>query len=419
MSSEITEADYRVRVRSWLADNLERKAPGTTLTPRGSEHHTRESLKPQRALQRTLFEGGYAGITWPPEYGGQGLTPAHQRVFDDEASDYVLPDLGVAGITTFGVCAPTMLAHASPEFLVRYGPRMLSGDMLVCQFFSEPGAGSDLAGVTTRAQRDGDHWVLNGAKVWTSGAYYADYGMCLTRTDWDAPKHRGLTWFLVPTDAPGVDLQPIREINGDDEFCEEFFTDVHVPDTERIGAVDDGWTVAQTMLVFERGAGRGVAASAPTGPGPLAPDLVALATRLGRTDDPLIRQQIARAHTNDYVHAQLGVRIKALIESGSQAGGVSGYGKLSSAQITEQRARIGMEIGGGAALVWPEGDLERQRTSLAYLNGRLRAIAGGTSEMQRNGIGERVLGLPREPSFDKDKPFREVLRNAGNWSGQR
>jgi alkylation response protein AidB-like acyl-CoA dehydrogenase len=395
----ISVEDFRAQAEAWAKDNLEPRDPDAPVRPRGAAHHDRENVKPARALQKKIYEAGYAGITVPKEYGGQGLTGAHERAWQQVSSKYVLPDLGVAGGTTLGVCMMTMLDHAEPQVLERWVPRMLSGDVLMCQFFSEPGAGSDLAGITTRAVRDGDNWIINGSKVWSSGAAYSDYGFCLARTNWEVPKHRGLTWFIVPTDAPGVEVHPLREINGDAEFCQEFFTDVMIPDADRVGDVDMGWTVAQTMLVYERGAGRGGGGEAPR-PAPVgrfAPDLVALATRVGRTGDPVVRQAIARAHVNSYVQGELAKRVGALIMKGGNAAGIASYGKLASAQFMAERARIGMEIGRGAALVWEEGDLEGQRASLDYLNGRVMAIAGGTSEMQRNGIGERVLGLPREP----------------------
>ena len=412
--------EYRSEARAWLAANLERRDPsrsGPRL--RGVDHKTVEGIAVQRAIQRRLFEGGYAGITWPEEYGGQGLTAAHERAFNEEAAGFVLPDLGIAGGTTFGVCALTMLAHASPAFLARHIPPILAGEELWVQFFSEPGAGSDLAGITTRADRDGDSWILNGSKIWSSGAYYADYGMCLARTNWDVPKHRGLTWFAVKIDQPGVTVQPVREINGDAEFCQEFFDDVPLSADDLIGEIDNGWTVANTMLVFERGARGDAPPPRPPSAGPLAPDLVALARRLDRTRDPVARQLIARAHVNDFAHAQLARRIAGLIRSGAGNGaGIAAYGKLAAGVLGAQRARIGMEIGRGGALVWEEGDTSAMSTSLNYLNGRIMAIAGGTNEMQRNAIGERVLGLPREPSFDIDRPFSEVVRNAANWTGK-
>ncbi len=225
--SAISVEDFRQRARTWLEANLEKRPPGEVLA-RGRRDRTPEAMAVERGLQRKLYEGGFAGITWPKEYGGQGLTAAHERAFNEEAIPYRMPDLGAAGSVTFEMCGPTMLLHASPEFLQRHVPPVLAGDELWAEFFSEPVAGSDLAGVQSRATKDGDRWILNGSKIWSSGAYYADYGMCLARTNWEVPKHRGLTWFAVKTDKPGVTVQPIRQINGDAEFCQEFFDDVEL-----------------------------------------------------------------------------------------------------------------------------------------------------------------------------------------------
>ncbi len=415
MSDTISVAEFRAQARAWLAENLEPVGePRAKL--RGVDNLSAEDFPAERALQRRLYDAGYAGITWPAEYGGQGLSQAHLAAFHEESAPYRMPEFGVLGGTTFIVCAPTMLAHASPDFLARHIPRILAGEELIAQFFSEPGAGSDLAGVTTRADRDGDEWVLNGSKVWSSGAAHADIGMCLARTNWDARKHRGLTWFAVPCDAEGLRIDPIMEINGDDEFCQEFLDDVRVPDAERIGELDAGWTVTQTMLAYERGAGRPANESPPAGPGELAPDLVSLARRLGRTDDPEVRQLIAEAHTDDYARAQLGYRLAALMRRDGVNPGIAAYSKLALGTFDPLRARMALEIGGAAALVWDGDDREGMEPSINYLNSRVFSIAGGTNEVQRNGIGERVLGLPREPAFDLDKPFREVARGGSDWT---
>jgi alkylation response protein AidB-like acyl-CoA dehydrogenase len=408
---------YRARARAWLAANLP-SGEKAGLASRGAREYTREDIESQRPLQRALHEAGYAGITWPVEYGGQGLTAAHERIFNEEAAGYLLPDFGIAGGTTFSVCAPVMLAHGSEDLKRRHLPRMLSGEELWVQFFSEPGAGSDLAGVQTRAERDGDDWVLNGAKVWSSFAHLADWGMCLARTDWTVPKHRGLTWFGVRTDLPGVTVRPIRQINGGADFCEEFFDDVVVPDSERIGDVDAGWTVAGTMLVFERGAGLETAPPGRAEPGPLAPDLVAIARDAGRLDDPVARQLIATAHSHDFLRQELDARLAVMMQQTTFDAGVAAYGALAMGVFDAERACIGMEIGRGNALAWSDNDGPGATTALAYLNGRMMSIASGTNEMQRNGIGERVLGLPREPSFDRDKPFEQVVRDAHNWTGR-
>jgi alkylation response protein AidB-like acyl-CoA dehydrogenase len=366
----------------------------------------------QKEQARKLFDAGFAGISVPNEYGGQGLTAGHQQAFDEEAAGYDIPVPNHA-------CMMPMLMHGRPEFLRRTIPRILAGEVWV-QFFSEPDAGSDLAGIRTRATPDGDRWVLTGAKIWSTGAQTADYGMCLARTSWDVPKHRGLTWFAVRTDLPGLTVQPIKEISGGHDFCQEFLDEVEIADDDRICEVDQGWAMAQTMLVYERGGSLGgtVPAAAPL-EGQFAPDLVALAQRVGREGDDLVRQRIARAHIHDRVRAALGRRIGQLIQAGTaDPAGLASYGKLAAGTFDPIRARIAMEIGGTDAIVWDRGSLDGGNPALRYLNGRIMSIAGGSNEMQRNGIGERVLGLPREPSFDAGKPFNEVIRNAAGWTGR-
>ena len=409
--------EFRREARAWIQQNLEPRRPGMRAGRGVGEAKTHEDIAEARFLQRRLFDGGYAGISFPVEYGGRGLTAAHERAFREEAAGYVTPDLGVAGSVTFGPIARSILEHASPAFLERHIPKILSGEEIWCQFYSEPEAGSDLAGVRSRATRDGDNWIINGSKIWSSGAYYADWAMCLARTDWDVPKHRGLTWFAVPTDAKGLTIRQITQINGSAEFCEEFLDDVVVTNDDIIGEVNRGWSLTQTMLVYERGAGEsGVSTLEPR---ELAPDLVALAQRVGRADDPVVRQAIARAHINDYALFHLGRRIaERLRASATPDPAVAAYSKLAAGMFTPIRARLALDVGGSEALAWAKGDEDAQRPAINYLNGRQIAIAAGTNEMQRNGIGERVLGLPREPSFDTTKPFNEVLRNSRNWSGK-
>jgi len=408
--------DYRREARAWLSANLRRREGPDP--DRGVDDYTPEVMAANRALQRRLFEAGYAGITWPREYGGQGLPAAYESAFVEEAAGYVLPDFGALTITTFYVCVPTMLAHAPPGFLRGFVPRVLAGEQLVCQFFSEPSSGSDLAGARTRAVRDGDQWVLNGQKIWSTFAHRADSGMCLARTDPSVPKHQGLTWFLVPCDAPGLTIRPIRQINEVAEFCEEFFDDVVVPDSNRLCEVNAGWPVTQTMFVMERGAGRPEDDTPLEGPGPLAPDLVQLARGSGRLDDPIVRQKLAWAHTTDFVGRALGARIAQLGRLGRLNPGVASYVKLFRGTYSPMRARLAVEIGGAAAMTWDPADDEGADAALAYLRGRGASIAGGTNETQRNVIGERALGLPREPSFDTRKPFSDVLREAKNWTGK-
>jgi alkylation response protein AidB-like acyl-CoA dehydrogenase len=413
-------AEYRARARQWLEDNLEPRphAPAVA-TGLGSRDQTVAEMAVQRGLQRRLFDAGYAGIAWPKEYGGQGLHPAYERAFDEEARGFVLPNLGNVGGATFGVCAPTMLAHASPAFLARHIPRILSGDEIIAQFFSDPDAGSDLAGVRTRAVRDGERWILNGSKIWSSGAYLADIGMCLARTDWDVPKHRGLTWFAVSTRAPGVTIERIRQINGNSEFCQEFFNDVELTDDDIIGELNEGWAVTQTMLIYERGGGvtgRNANRPAPSG---IAGDVLELTRMVDALDDPTARELIAQIHVDDLARAALGRRISALMAANPAiAANLASYVKLASGAFDPLRANRLLRIAGDAALAWDDATAPGASAARALLNSRFLAIAGGTNEMQRNSIGERVLGLPREPSFDSRKPFRDVVRDARNWSGR-
>jgi alkylation response protein AidB-like acyl-CoA dehydrogenase len=404
--------EFRERARSWLEGNLPKR--DGTLQRRHVDYYTESVLDHNREIQRLLFEAGFAGITWPTEYGGLGLTAAHQAAFLGEAKGYELPDFGVLGGTTFDVCIPTMLAHAQPVLLRDVVPKVLRGELLMCQFFSEPSAGSDLAAARTTATRDGETWRLNGQKTWSTFAHLADWGLCLARTDWEAPKHRGLTWFAVDCRSKGLTIRPIRRINGSAEFCDDFFDDVDVPDRNRVGEPNQGWQVTQTMLVYERGAGRARRPVELTRPGPLAPDLVELARRSGRTQDPLVRQKIAQGHVIDFV----GEALQSQIDGGARrrlTPGIAAYGKLFRGTYNPIRARLGVDIGGIDALVWSPEDPEGFSTSEKYLNGRIQSIAGGSNEMQRNAIGEQSLQLPREPSFDRNKPFRQVLRDAQSW----
>jgi alkylation response protein AidB-like acyl-CoA dehydrogenase len=296
---------------------------------------------------------------------------------------------------------------------------MLKGEELWVQFFSEPSGGSDLAGIRTRATRDGDTWILNGAKVWTSFGHLADWGLCLARSNWSVPKHRGLTWFGVPVDAPGVTVRVIRLINGGADFCEEFFDDVVIPDAERIGDVDQGWTIAQTMLVHERGGSTEVP-DAPLEPGPLAPDLVALAREVGRIDEPHARQLIAQAHSLMFLRDALSRRIRRTLKLHGANPGYAAYWALAHGTFDAQRANLSIDLARGHLVAWEPSETEgvAASTALAFLNGKINSVAGGTDQMQRNAISEQVLGLPREPSFDRDKPFDQVVRDAEHWDGR-
>jgi alkylation response protein AidB-like acyl-CoA dehydrogenase len=404
---------YRAQARAWLEGNLPRRhaTPGL----RSGHAATAEQLAADRALQRRVYEAGYLGIGIPVEYGGGGLTHRHQRIWAEESAGYAVPAPGgIASRVTLGLVVPTLLAHASEAQKRAWIPKMLSGEEIWVQLLSEPGAGSDLAGLLTRATRDGDGWVINGTKTWSSGAMSADYGICLARTDWDAPKHRGLTWFKVALHDPRVTVRPVREINGGAEFCEEFLDDVVVGDDMVIGEVNAGWPIANAMLAIERGAGEGIP-SASAGRRRLAPDLVALAAARGTTGDASVRQLIARAHINDFMQVQLSRRLVDAIMHGRADPTVASYIKLGVGIVDPLRAAAAMEIAGRTAIAWREEDGPGPNAALGFLNGRVYSIAGGSNQIQRNIISERILGLPREPSVDSGKPFREVLRDARRW----
>lgn len=405
-----TVDEYQIYVRQWLAANLEPRSSSTAEVNWAAEVRTSEGLRRQRALQARLYEAGLAGIAWPSEFGGQGLSPAHEEVFTREAEAYALPNFEVAGRTT-RICAQTMLAHASVEFLKLHIPRILSGAELWVQLFSEPAAGSDLAGILTRADWNGQTWVLNGAKVWTSGADYADYGMCLARTNWDLPKHKGLTWFAVRIGSPGLTVRPLRQINGGWDFCEIFLDGVELTSLDVIGEVNEGWSVTRTLLGFERVAQR---AQPPRTNGRLdfAPDLVEFARLTERELQPHVRQLIAQAHTYSYVVGELTRRIDEAVRSGNEYQALSAYRKLAAGTFDPLRAQLGLSIGGEDAVVWDPADATAAGLVRNFLDGRITAIAGGSNEMMRNVIGEQILGLPREPNDDHKLPFREVLNRA-------
>ena len=402
--------DYCAEIRAWLPGNLDRRTGAAVADP-----YTPAHIAEHRSIQRRLFDAGYAGISWPSEYGGGGLPPAYQRAFTEEAEGFVTPHFGILSVTTFGSCVPTMLRHADPEYLNRHVPATLRGERLWCQFFSEPAAGSDLAGIRTTARRDRAGWRLNGAKVWSSLAHIADWAMCLARTDSTVPKHRGLTWFAVPTDVEGLTVRPLRQITGNSEFCEESLEDVFVGDDDRIGPVDDGWKITSTLLVFERGAGRPDTEERPDRPGPLPGDLVDLARRARRTADEDARRAITSAHIERYAVAQMRGRIATLTRLGKVSPGVASYAKLLDASATAAWGRAQIEIGGLAATMWSSEEPWGGTPAAAFLGSKAPSIAGGTEQVQRNAVAERVLGLPREPAYDVDVPFNDISRLAARW----
>jgi alkylation response protein AidB-like acyl-CoA dehydrogenase len=402
---------FRLRARRWLAEAM-------PLLPEGRNNHQLaaedEMAERARRLQGILFEGGFAGLCYPVEYGGQGLTRAHQTAFTEESLPYQMPT--TFNVPTLSILAPTLLDFGTEEQKRRHIPAILRGEELWVQFLSEPSGGSDLAGLVTRATRDGDVFVLNGSKIWSSGAFRADYAMCLARTDGTLPKHQGLTMFIMKIHQPGIEVQRITMVNGAAEFCQEFFDDVAVPATDVVGQVNDGWTVASRLLFHERnavGGGSPYVSGMPAGDagqGGQRTDLVDLALATGQADDPVVRQLVAEARVNDRVQAQLIARMAAGIRTGAFPQPAGAIPRLFASTNTERHFDIGLEIAGPGAGAWDEDDPAGLWGDL-YLMRQGGSLGGGSNEMARNIISERVLGMPREFAADRDKPFDEVRHN--------
>jgi alkylation response protein AidB-like acyl-CoA dehydrogenase len=402
---------YRLRARTWLAENMPRLPEGMDNWQLAQRDEMAEGA---RVLQRTLFDGGFAGICYPVEYGGQGLTRAHQRTFTQESMGYQMPT--TFNVPTLTILAPTILDFGTEEQKLAHIPAILSGEELWVQFLSEPSGGSDLAGLVTTATRDGDVFALNGSKIWSSGAFRADYSLCLARTDSTVPKHQGLTMFILKIHQPGIEVQRIKMINGTAEFCQEYFDDVLVPVADALGGINDGWTVASRLLFHERDAvGGGSPYSSGLGMGNAAKggqrsDLEDLARATGQSADPVVRQLLAEARVNDRVQSQLIERVAQGIRTGAMPGPAGSLSRLYAAVNSERRFDIGLEIAGNSAGAWTEGD-RSGGASVAWLSRQSNSLGGGSNEMQRNIISERVLGMPREFAADRDRPFDQVRHN--------
>jgi len=358
-----------------------------------------ELLRDTMAWQRTKFDAGYGAITWPVEHGGAGLPAEYDQAFAEEESKYETP----MGHETFNVTsrlvAPTVRMFGTAEQKERFVRRFLRTEELCCQLFSEPSAGSDLAGLSTRAVRDGDEWVVNGQKVWSSGARFAAWGQIICRTDVDVKKHAGLTAFLVPMDAPGIEVRPIKQMSGGSSFNEVFFTDVRIPDTLRLGAPGEGWKVTLLTLAFER-----VSSGSHRGDDRVGGSWAqahALATWLGATDDPLVRQELARAYTLDRIRTFHAMRQAAATTPDEGAPGPQGsLGKLLWTQSMTHLSDV-VSLLLGPRLLADTGEWGTYAWAEHVLGAPGYRIAGGSDEIQRNIIGERVLGLPAEPRVDR------------------
>jgi alkylation response protein AidB-like acyl-CoA dehydrogenase len=415
MSDDIEPVEaFRQRARAWIRENLRHVGPQVlSLRPDKTDEQELAAITRDREVQRMLFDAGLAGICVPREYGGQGLTPEHQRALNDELTGYESPLRLQA--PTFTPCAAVLLDFGTEEQKQRHIPAILRGEEIWMQFLSEPSGGSDVAGALTTAVRDGDEWILNGSKVWTTGAWWADWGLCLARTNWDVPKHRGLTVFMLPIRQPGIEVHRIEMLNGNNEFCQEFLTDVRVPDADRIGEVDQGWTVGTRWMFHERMLYSSPLVTAPGGSVPGGDDVSSMldvARDAGRIADPAARDLIGEGQMLDVVSDALKRRITAAITSGAVTDQLAAVVRLFGAQAATRRTTIAFELAGAAGAAWADDDGAAADCGTDFLMRQVACIGGGTTEMARNVISERVLGMPREPTHDRDLPFRDVPRSS-------
>jgi alkylation response protein AidB-like acyl-CoA dehydrogenase len=354
-----------------------------------------------------IHEAGYAGISFPTEYGGQGLTLDHERAFHEEAMGYAMPP------TNFGVSinilAATLIEFGTHEQKLAHVPNILSGRELWLQFLSEPSGGSDLAGLLTSATRDGDSYVVNGQKTWSTSAHLSDFALCPVRTRWDVPKHKGISVLIVDLKSPGLEIRRIKQIDGGSEFCEEFFTDMIVPAANLVGEENEGWRVARGLLEIEHAwVGRGGASTGPRDP---MSDLVSLAKERALTGDSGVRRQIVGLHVAIEAQKLVAARVSSAVANGKLAHGYGSLLKLGDDVVAKRGTEISLTLAGATGVTWDPGAGEKEKWAREFLNSRSLSIAGGTDEIQRNNVSERVLGLPREPAFDRDVPFNQVLHN--------
>jgi acyl-CoA dehydrogenase len=365
-----------------------------------------------RAWQATRYEAGFGWVTGPAEYGGRGLDTLHDLVYDGIEAEYDVPDTGVLAVIGLGMIGPTILAHAQDHIKDRYLPSMYRGDTIACQLFSEPAAGSDLASLETKAVKDGDEWVLDGQKVWTSIAQHAEIGMALCRTDPDLPKHKGITAFVVDMKAPGVEVRPLRQMSGGADFNEVFLTGVRVPDDHRLGEVNNGWRVALTTLMNERATVGG------EGAGPVAratslPFLTAMLEANGVLDDRATRRRLAELYADQAATGYLNHQAIRRMRAGQEPGPEASVSKLLFAQNLTRTAHFAGEVS-GPRMIADTGEWGTWSWTELLLSTPALRILGGTEEIMKNILAERVLGLPKEPGIDTKSPFREMRRSGSS-----
>jgi alkylation response protein AidB-like acyl-CoA dehydrogenase len=400
-----TEADFRAEVRAWMRSMGQQFVP----SPNATEA---EVVRLARSWQAARADAGYAGFGLPKSIGGRPGPMMEEVIFLQEQRQHPMAMVEIMTLGA-GMALPTIIAHGRPEHLELLGPSTLRGDSVWCQLFSEPGAGSDLAGIGTSAVRDADRWIVNGQKVWTSGAYFADWGLLLVRTDRAAPKHKGLTYFLLDMRLPGVEVRPLKQLGGRSEFNEVFLTDVSIPDRMRVGAVGAGWTVAITTLSNERLALTGDAAVSRNLLGPLLRLSARIPSVGGRRllEDPAFRERIASYHAAVAGVEHIAARISTALSRGANPGPEATIGKMTLTRWLQAMGTFGIELAGVAGVVVdPAADPDLFEIQQGFFLAPGYRMGGGTEEIGKNIIAERVLGLPPDIRVDKDVPFNSIPR---------
>ncbi len=404
-------AAFREQVRGWLRENL--PAGWADAIESGDADKLDQARKSWDFFgwSRTIGMSGYGAPLWPKEYGGLSGEPWMQNITREELARYRLPTVGL-NILGVGLAGPTLIAHGNEEQKKRYLQKILTSEEVWCQLFSEPGSGSDLASAGARATRSNGEYIINGQKVWTSIAQMSHFGMLLARTDPDVPKHDGLSYFIVDMKSPGVDIRPLKQITGSSEFNEVYFNDVRIPAENLVGVEGDGWRVARTTLMNERVALSGLSLDSAAFAGGTRKDPWALfVDSIPNREDGRVRQFIAKSYVEKEVKEITQFRANMARMSGAQPGPEGGVTKVYNAEFNKWRSNGIMNANGPAAVAWDHGDSDSENRAHAFLRARANSIEGGTSEILRTQMGERILGLPREPEVDKGIPWKEIKRS--------
>ncbi len=397
------ETQYRAAARKWLSEQASRDWNTSHITDEMEAKYAAA-----KAYQRERVKAGYGAIALPREFGGGGGTPMEQIIFRQEEVQFNLPDIGTTLGVGLAMCLPTIIHNGTPEQRDRFVKPGILGEEVWCQLFSEPTGGSDVASARTSAVQDSSNWVLQGQKVWTSGAQYSDFGIITTRTDPDVPKHKGLTVFVVDMKAPGIEIRPIRQMSGESEFSEVFFDAVRVPDTYRLGEVNGGWKVALSTLMHERAGIGGKSTNLGWA------DLLKIAEQLSNDQHDVFANPSHACAIVDSWLLEFGCDLIALrgqtaLSRGGQPGPEQSVTKLIKASLLQQNGYHGIDLAGAAALGTDRHDIDLwNKVEHAWMFGAGLRIGGGTDEILRNVVAERVLGLPGDVRLDKDVPFRDV-----------